>query len=158
LTGGSPNDLVQNPANTTLLRTNATNNLLQPEPGADNPYTLLENYMRLSDMTTTRSNVFAVWMTIGYFEVQKFNNASVLKNTYPQLSNITTDAIFNAVYPDGYVLGAERGLNDGTVKRHRAFYLIDRSEPVGFRRGEVYSRENGDPHYKPVIVDSKILE
>ncbi|MDR1270318.1 MAG: hypothetical protein LBK82_12420 [Planctomycetaceae bacterium] len=155
-TSGHENDLVQqNPANTTLLRTN----LLEPEPDADNPYTALESYMRLSDMTTTRSNVFAVWMTIGYFEVEHFSSRINLINRYSNLAPyITTDDTFKAVYPDGYVLGAEKGLNDGTVKRHRAFYLLDRSTPVGFRRGEVYRQENGDPHYKPVIVSSKTLE
>ncbi|MDR2441645.1 MAG: hypothetical protein LBE12_19965, partial [Planctomycetaceae bacterium] len=127
-------NLVQNPSNTTLLRTG----LLKPEPDASNPYTALENYMRLSDMTTTRSNVFAVWITIGYFEV--------------------TLGGIDAVYPDGYRLGAEKGLDNGTVKRHRAFYLIDRSIPVGFRRGKVFKQENGDPHYKPIIINSKILE
>jgi hypothetical protein len=148
-------DLVQNPVNTTLLRFLRTVQvpdpadpsgsatisvpIVGPESGSDNPYTLLESYMRLSDMTTTRSNVFAVWMTIGYFKVV---------NTH------TPDG----VYPDGYELGAEKGLDNGTVKRHRAFYLIDRSTPVGFRRGTVYQQENGNPHYKPVIVDSKILE
>ena len=76
---------------------------------AENPYTALENLMRLSDVTTTRSNVFAVWITVGYFNVDPSNN----------------DAF-----------GDELGLDDGTVQRHRAFYLIDRSVPVGFRRGE----------------------
>ncbi|MDR1270930.1 MAG: hypothetical protein LBK82_15555, partial [Planctomycetaceae bacterium] len=142
LKSGVTGTLVQNPANTTLLRTDSgSNSLLESETDADNPYTLLESYMRLSDMTTTRSNVFAVWMTIGYFEV------------IPCVAGYDTN-----IYPDGYQLGLEKGLDNGTVKRHRAFYLIDRSTPVGFRRGTVYQQENGNPHYKPVIVDSKILE
>ncbi|MDR0704587.1 MAG: hypothetical protein LBF88_06315, partial [Planctomycetaceae bacterium] len=143
-TSGQENDLVQSPANTTLLRSDpndSTLSLLEPEPDTSNPYTAFENYMRLSDMTTTRSNVFAVWMTIGYFEV----------TPCPIGYNPN-------IYPDGYELGAEKGLDNGTVKRHRAFYLIDRSTPVGFRRGKVFKQENGDPHYKPVIINSKILE
>jgi hypothetical protein len=149
------NDLVQQPVNATLLRSG----LLEPEPDADNPYTALENYMRLSDMTTTRSNVFAVWMTIGYFEAEHFSTLNDLKQKYPtQLSHIYDGNTFQFVYPDGYVLGVEKGLDNGTVKRHRAFYLIDRSIPVGFRRGTVFQQSNGDPHYKPVIIGSKILE
>ena len=81
---------------------------------ADNPYSALENLMRLSDVTTTQSNVFAVWITVGFFNVE----------------------------PGGNVLGAERGLDDGTVRRYRMFYLIDRSTPVGYRRGEEMNTRN----------------
>jgi hypothetical protein len=94
---------------------------------ADNPHTALENVLRLSDVTTTRSNVFAIWITVGYFNVEKFDNRSKLEEKYPVLEHITNEETFKAVYPDGYVLGAEMGLDDATVKRHRAFYLIDRS-------------------------------
>ena len=118
---------------------------------ASNPYTALENVMRLSDVTTTQSNVFAVWITVGYFQVEKFENHSALTTKYPVLSHINNDALFKSVYPDGYVLGAEMGLDDGTVKRHRAFYLIDRSVPVGFQRGE-------DLNTKNVIVWETMLE
>jgi hypothetical protein len=40
------------------------------------------------------------------------------------------------VYPDGYRLGAEMGADSGEIKRHRAFYIVDRSIPVGFEPGE----------------------
>ena len=95
--------------------------------------------MRLSDVTTAKSNVFAVWITVGYFEVKKVNDLADLKGKYPDhnFDHISTDT-FNKVYPDGYVLGAEMGLEDGTVQRQRAFYLIDRSEYTGdeFKRGD----------------------
>ena len=55
---------------------------------------------RLTNSVTTRSNVFAVWVTIGYFDA----NSS------------TTE-----VEP---------------VKRHRAFYIFDRSIPVGYEPGK----------------------
>jgi hypothetical protein len=42
----------------------------------------------------------------------------------------------DAAHPDGLTLGAEVGLDSGEVKRHRAFYIIDRSIPVGFQRGQ----------------------
>ena len=130
---GNPDALVGTPTSTTLLE---LENLIVND--ADNPYMALENAMRLSDVTTARSNVFAVWMTVGYFEVEKFDNYSTWSNKYgSQLSHIVSDAMYEAVYPDGCVLGAEKGLNDGTVRRHRAFYLIDRSVPVGnFERGK----------------------
>ena len=104
---------------------------------AINPYTALENVMRLSDVTTTRSNVFAVWTTVGYFNVEKFDDFDALQGKYPALTHINSADMFKAVYPDGCVLGVEKGLDDGTVKRYRAFYLIDRSIPVDFSRGNV---------------------
>ena len=55
---------------------------------------------RLSNSVTTRSNVFAVWVTIGYFDA----NAPTAE-----------------VEP---------------VKRHRAFYIFDRSIPVGYEPGK----------------------
>ena len=62
---------------------------------------------RLSATTTTRSSVFAIWITIGYFEV---------------------DA--------GGRVGAEIGTDDGTVRRNRAFYMVDRSIPVACEPGK----------------------
>lgn len=55
---------------------------------------------RLTNNVTTRSNVFAVWVTIGYFDA---NNPTV------------------EVVP---------------VRRHRAFYIFDRSIPVGYEQGK----------------------
>ena len=84
-----------------------------------NPYFRYQGLQRLGNLVTTRSNVYAVWMTIGYFEV-----APVAP---PYDVNI---------YPDGYTLGPELGSDTGDIKRHRAFYIFDRSIPVGFQRGE----------------------
>jgi hypothetical protein len=58
---------------------------------------------RLNNSVTTRSNVFAVWVTIGFFEKDP----------------ITGDEF--EVLP---------------VKRHRAFYIFDRSIPVGYEPGK----------------------
>jgi len=55
---------------------------------------------RLTNSVTTRSNVFAIWVTIGYFDA----------------NSPTTE-----VEP---------------VKRHRAFYIFDRSIPVGYEPGK----------------------
>ncbi len=89
-----------------------------------NPYTAVEKTMQMRDLVTTRSNVFAVWITIGFFEVDPTNGE----------------------------LGQEKGLTDGTVKRQRAFYLIDRTTPVGFRRG------NSRLGHENVIVTRTFLE
>jgi hypothetical protein len=119
--------------------------------------------MRLSDVTTTRSNVFGVWITVGYFNVEKYNNLAGLKAKYgDRVSHIQNDPMFRAVYPDGCVLGTEMGqpggdemgLEDATVRRYRVFYLIDRSTPIAeeFRRGMDAEKA------KAVIVKKTVLE
>lgn len=60
---------------------------------------------RLSNLTTTRSNVYAVWITVGFFE---FNQGTI---------------------------GKEYGLDSGSRQRYRAFYMIDRTRPVGYSPG-----------------------
>lgn len=77
-----------------------------------NPYFSYQALQRLSNLVTCRSNVYALWLTIGYFEVEGVNAAG---------------------QP---ILGQEIGIDTGTVKRHRAFYIIDRSIPVAFEPGQ----------------------
>ena len=67
--------------------------------------------------------MYAVWITVGYFEVFPWPNP--VGSPLPDLA-----------HPDGYQLGRELGSDTGDIKRHRAFYLIDRSIPVGFERGK----------------------
>jgi len=77
-----------------------------------NPYFRYQGIMRLPNLVTTRSNVYAVWITVGYFQVD--GNGNPLR---------------------------EAGSDTGDVQRHRAFYLIDRSVPVGFMRGSDLNAE-----------------
>ena len=42
----------------------------------------------------------------------------------------------DAGHPDGYQLGPELGSDTGEIERHRAFYIFDRTIPVGFVRGQ----------------------
>ena len=102
-----------------------------------NSYTAFEGIQRLSDMTTTRSNVFAIWLTLGYFEVEKIQPGQTY-NGWTAPSQPT----FQAIYPDGYMLKKEVGLETGEIKRHRAFYIIDRSIPYGYRRGQKLNSED----------------
>ena len=88
-----------------------------------NPYFRYLALQKLGSVFSTHSNVFAVWLTVGYFEVTPAAN--------PNLK----DASGNLVYPDGYQLGQELGSDTGDIVRHRAFYIFDRSIPVAFMRG-----------------------
>lgn len=63
---------------------------------------------RLSNLTTGQSNVFAIWVTVGLFEV---------------------DA-------ESLTVGQEYGFDTGDVERYKGFFIIDRSKPVMFEPGE----------------------
>ena len=75
-----------------------------------NAYFYYQALQRLGNLVTTHSNVFAVWITVGFFEV----------DPHP----------IDSVHPDGYQLSQEVGTDTGDITRHRAFYIIDRSIPL----------------------------
>ena len=125
--------------NATLLRadpTDQTKPLFQYDSASAaeetnrNPYFRYEGLQRLGNLVTTRSNVFAVWMTVGYFEV--------------------TPGGIDATHADGFRLGRELGSDTGEIDRHRAFFMIDRTIPVGFQRGQDLNVE------KAILVDRYI--
>lgn len=87
-----------------------------------NPWFYFQGLQRLGNLVTTRSNVYAVWITVGYFEVEP--------NPFTNPPGGVDEA-----HLDGYALGQELGIDTGEVQRHRAFYIFDRSMPVGFVRG-----------------------
>jgi hypothetical protein len=96
-----------------------------------NPYFRTKNLQRLNNLVTTRSNVYAIWITVGYFEVRP-----------PVLTGPPTPRMAEW-YPDGYELMQEMGSDTGEVVRHRAFYIYDRSIPVGFERGKDHNFADG---------------
>jgi hypothetical protein len=121
-----------------------------------NPGMMYQPMTRLGNLVTTRSNVYAIWVTVGYFEVERapdWNETRDLdgngtpdgEDTRARFGGTTTDtddatirarALYDRVYPEGYMLGQEVGSDTGNTKRQRAFYIIDRTEPVGFKPGE----------------------
>jgi hypothetical protein len=74
--------------------------MLNPATGQpyDHPYERCRLLSKISNNLTTRSNVFAVWVTVGFFEVDK----------------------------DGKLM-QEIGRAEGRHKRHRMFAILDRS-------------------------------
>jgi hypothetical protein len=69
---------------------------------------------KLANISTDRSSVFAIWITVGFFEID-----------------------------DDGRLGAEVGSDTGDTKRHRGFYIFGRSIPVGFEPGKNHNVERG---------------
>jgi hypothetical protein len=72
---------------------------------------------KLGNVITTRSNVYAIWITVGYFELEP--NGRV-----------------DAAHPDGMQLGQELGADTGEITRNRGFFIVDRTIPVAFEPGK----------------------
>ncbi len=92
--------------------------------GERNGWFRFETLVRANANTTVRSEVYAIWVTMGLFEVQGGQSPPW-------------------VYPDGYRLVREYGSDTGNVTRHRAFYIFDRSVPIGFERGVDHNVQDG---------------
>lgn len=96
---------------------------------------------RLGSMITTRSNVYAVWVTIGYFEVEPAppwtGTGAVNQADFNNDQNL-----YNRVYPDGYQFGKEDGVETGDIRRLRGFYILDRTIPAGFEPGADHNAED----------------
>ncbi|MBR2585642.1 MAG: hypothetical protein IKE64_09470, partial [Thermoguttaceae bacterium] len=148
--------------------------------GRGNLRAAMDDMLRLSGLTTNRSNVFAVWLTVGYFKVERVNpgvnmpaydpdgNPIRLNNGAAVVDVGGTDVsifsdnykygpYYRAIYPDGYTYGEELGTGDSGdgllgegAQRSRAFYLIDRSVPFDFRRGRSLNWE------KTILLEKKL--
>jgi hypothetical protein len=87
-----------------------------------NTWFAYEPLIRAASNTTVRSEVYAIWVTMGFFEVEEATG------TFPGTTV--------SMYPDGYKLLREHGSQTGDIRRHKAFYIYDRSIPVGYVPGE----------------------
>ncbi|MFN6161487.1 MAG: hypothetical protein ACK5AC_03825 [Planctomycetota bacterium] len=82
------------------------------EDAQRNAFTRHQRAMRLPNLVTDQSNVFAVWVTVGLFEYDPING-----------------------------FGREYVNASGEEQRERSFYIIDRTVPVGFIPGEDLNTE-----------------
>jgi hypothetical protein len=95
------------------------------------PYWRSEQIQRIMNLTTPRTHQYAVWLTVGFFEVIRQGDLGMF--VYNPL------AAFD-------ILGPEIGAANGKSTRYRGFYLVDRlkltgynpSSPGGFRQAIVY--------------------
>ena len=126
LSGGAPNQLVVNSGDCGLFRAGPAGPVFDfnpetPLPYADDDrgaYFRYDMRQRLGNLVTNRSSVFAIWITVGYFEV----------DSNGQLTGANQQ-------------GNEAGSETGDVRRHRAFFLFDRSIPVAFEPGQNHNIE-----------------
>ena len=104
-----------------------------PGPNQDmrrHPYYRTELIQKLSNLTTPRTHQFAVWLTVGFFEVADSGDRAQL-------------------VPD--VMGPEIGASSGKIERYRAFFVLDRSKATGYD-----PRNPGD--YRDVVLYSRRIE
>ncbi len=116
---GTATNLRRIPLESSLLRkdSTATRPLLQRDPAtvslANSPERSIVHetlgMTRLSNLSSGQSNVYAVWVTVGLFEVD---------------ANTLT-------------VGREAGIDTGQNQRLRSFHIIDRSVPVRYEPGVV---------------------
>ena len=110
----------------TLSVPNVTDGYLgaKSSSGADHrshPYYRTEMLSKVMNQTTVRTHQYAVWMTVGFFEVVKPGN--------PQLAgSYDNNGLSMAIDQLGKEIGAETGKN----VRYRSYYLIDRTKATGF--------------------------
>ncbi|TWT73441.1 hypothetical protein Pla123a_37760 [Posidoniimonas polymericola] len=91
---------------------------------------------RMSSLATTRSGAFAIWITVGFFEVEPAPDWVDNDNDQVHDTRFVHRDLYDRIYPDGYQLGKELGSDTGDTNRHRGFWIVDRTLPVAFRPGD----------------------
>jgi len=86
----------------------------------DHPYFRSEWLQKVTNLTTVRTHQYAVWITVGFFEVTKAGDTN-LANLNPPRPDLAYDQ-----------LGLEIGKLEGKNVRYRGFFLIDRTRATGF--------------------------
>jgi hypothetical protein len=81
------------------------------------PYWRSEMLQKAMNLTTVRTHQYAVWITIGFFQVKRQGDLMMF-GTNPQFA-------FD-------IMGPEIGAANGKGTRYRGFYLVDRLQLFGF--------------------------
>lgn len=82
------------------------------------PFWRTELLQKAMNLTTVRTHQYAVWITVGFFEVKRLGDIGMIAQGSPQLA-------FD-------IMGPELGVLDGRVKRFRSFFIVDRLQLSGF--------------------------
>jgi hypothetical protein len=111
-----------------------------PTKGTDDrqhPYWRSEMLQKAMNLTTVRTHQFAVWITVGFFEVQRQGDIGMLAQGNPQLA-------FD-------ILGSEIGSVTGTSIRYRGFFLVDRLKLTSFDPANTGS-------FRAAVVYRKVIQ
>ena len=98
------------PATTAMfVRDSAEAPLTAFQDRSRNAFTRFQTLMRMPNLVSDNSQVYVIWLTLGYFEVDPNNTNN---------------------------LGREYKADSGENERFRAMFIVDRSRPVGYEPGE----------------------
>jgi large repetitive protein len=84
----------------------------------EHPSWRIEMLQRVMNLTTVRTHQYAVWITVGFFEVKRRGDIGMIASGDPRLA-------FD-------ILGPEVGLRGDRNFRYRGFFLVDRLRLDGF--------------------------
>jgi hypothetical protein len=115
---GVTNDSLGGASAQTTLGTGANLKTYNQIDYSQHPYWRTELLQRVMNLTTVRTHQYAVWITVGFFEVTRQGDIGMLATGTPQLA-------FD-------ILGAEIGAVSGKSIRFRGFFLVDRLRLNGF--------------------------
>jgi large repetitive protein len=101
------------------------------------PYWRTEHLQRIMNQTTVRTHQYAVWITVGFFEVTKQGDIAMLSSNNPQLA-------FD-------IMGSEVGAVTGNTIRYRSFFLIDRTKITGFNTSNTGS-------FRAAVVYRRVIQ
>ncbi|WP_165229754.1 hypothetical protein [Aquisphaera insulae] len=120
------------PATGVYLGSNVT-----PKPDlSQSPYWRTEMLQKVMNLTTVRTHQYAVWITIGFFEVKREGDLGMLA-TAPVLA-------FD-------LMGPEIGAAVGQATRYRAFFIVNRLKLTGFD-------PNTPGSFRPAVVYRQRIE
>jgi hypothetical protein len=122
--GGTATDVTNKTANIIAagVGTGAPNahigaNGTTPPDARQNPYFRSEMMQKALNLTTVRTHQYAVWITVGFFEVKRQGDLGILA--------------FDPRFAFD-ILGPEVGAATGQANRYRAFFVVDRLQLTGF--------------------------
>ena len=101
------------------------------------PYFRTEMLQKAMNLTTVRTHQYAVWITVGFFEVTRQGDLLMAGSATPWLA-------FD-------VLGPEIGASTGQTTRFRGFFLVDRLQLTGYDPNVIGS-------FRPAVVYRQTIE
>jgi hypothetical protein len=118
----------------------------QPDQ-TQHPYFRSEWLQKVTNLTTVRTHQYAVWVTVGFFEVTRQGDPALALSP----SRFALDASGNVYDAACDQLGLELGAVEGKTQRYRGFFLLDRTRAVGFN-----PQSPGD--FRDVVVHRQLIE
>ncbi len=115
---------ITNPPNGPYLGANEAAGSIAPirMDRRQHPYWRTEMLQKAMNLTTVRTHQYAVWITVGFFQVKRQGDIAMLATNMSLAFDI---------------LGPELGALDGKNIRYRGFFIVDRLKLTGFNPGDV---------------------